>query len=212
MTPPPDYKAAQPEATQKPSIPAEFKTEAEGEAYMHGYFDGENNLTRKDWFPCDICGKRLPTLDGVAKHKRYCERAEANQKPVAEGEVTRIAEFFEKHGQVSIADVQTLIQAATAQQPTAVIADWMIKNGYATGHGDTVDDLLDELVQQQGAPPPVTPDEARRALTLKSFGYAEGHYYHQNCVNCQQSFEADKRALSCKSCAEKLLKSAAGEK
>jgi hypothetical protein len=28
----------------------------------------------------------------------------------------------------------------------AVIADWMIANGYPTGHGDTADDLLRELV------------------------------------------------------------------
>jgi hypothetical protein len=28
----------------------------------------------------------------------------------------------------------------------AVVADWMIANGYPTGHGDTLDDLLRELV------------------------------------------------------------------
>jgi hypothetical protein len=29
---------------------------------------------------------------------------------------------------------------------TRVIADWMIAHGYVTGHGDTVDALLSELV------------------------------------------------------------------
>lgn len=28
------------------------------------------------------------------------------------------------------------------------VAAWMIEHGYATGHGDTLDDLLDELVAQ----------------------------------------------------------------
>jgi hypothetical protein len=28
------------------------------------------------------------------------------------------------------------------------VARWMIENGYATGHGDTLDDLLRELIGQ----------------------------------------------------------------
>ena len=28
------------------------------------------------------------------------------------------------------------------------VAQWMIRSGYATGHGDTVEDLLNELEQQ----------------------------------------------------------------
>jgi hypothetical protein len=28
------------------------------------------------------------------------------------------------------------------------VATWMIKNGYVTGHGDTLDDLLRELIAQ----------------------------------------------------------------
>ena len=28
------------------------------------------------------------------------------------------------------------------------LADWMMANGYATGHGETMDDLLDELKWQ----------------------------------------------------------------
>ena len=29
---------------------------------------------------------------------------------------------------------------------TEAVAQWMIEHGYATGHGDTLDDLLTELV------------------------------------------------------------------
>ena len=28
------------------------------------------------------------------------------------------------------------------------VAAWMIEHGYATGHGDTLDDLLKELIEQ----------------------------------------------------------------
>lgn len=28
------------------------------------------------------------------------------------------------------------------------VAQWMLKNGFATGHGDTLDDLLEELTWQ----------------------------------------------------------------
>lgn len=34
------------------------------------------------------------------------------------------------------------------ETPTALVANWMIENGYITGHGDTVADLLNELVEQ----------------------------------------------------------------
>ncbi len=30
----------------------------------------------------------------------------------------------------------------------AAVADWMIANGYLTGHGDTLDDLLTELTNE----------------------------------------------------------------
>lgn len=49
-----------------------YATEAEGEAYMHGYFDGEQAREKRDWFKCDSCEKLLPTQNGVEKHKRYC--------------------------------------------------------------------------------------------------------------------------------------------
>jgi hypothetical protein len=37
-----------------------------------------------------------------------------------------------------------------AQTTTEAVAQWMIANGYATGHGDTVEDLLRELTWQIG--------------------------------------------------------------
>ena len=32
------------------------------------------------------------------------------------------------------------------RDPRETVAEWMIRHGYATGHGDTVEDLLAELV------------------------------------------------------------------
>ena len=32
------------------------------------------------------------------------------------------------------------------RDPREAVAEWMIRHGYATGHGDTVEDLLAELV------------------------------------------------------------------
>jgi len=37
-----------------------------------------------------------------------------------------------------------LVAAAECEK----VARWMIRNGYATGHGDTTEDLLDELEWQ----------------------------------------------------------------
>ena len=43
--------------------------------------------------------------------------------------------------------------------PTEMVARWMISHGYSTGHGDTVDDLLSELVGQISTPPPAPVSE-----------------------------------------------------
>lgn len=45
---------------------------------------------------------------------------------------------------VGLADQMLTITATD----TEAVAQWMIGNGYATGHGDTVSDMLDELVAQ----------------------------------------------------------------
>ena len=42
----------------------------------------------------------------------------------------------------------------TQKAAREAVANWMIQNGYPTGHGDTLDDLLKELVtwaREQGA-------------------------------------------------------------
>lgn len=44
------------------------------------------------------------------------------------------------------------------ETPTAVVANWMIENGYITGHGDTVADLLNELVEQARMEQNTVPD------------------------------------------------------
>lgn len=38
--------------------------------------------------------------------------------------------------------------ADTASEPSAAVAMWMIARGYATGHGDTIGDMLGELEAQ----------------------------------------------------------------
>lgn len=38
----------------------------------------------------------------------------------------------------------TIVAAAQREK----VAAWMIRNGYVTGHGDTIEDLLDHLVTQ----------------------------------------------------------------
>ena len=48
------------------------------------------------------------------------------------------------YGTDSIERFATLVAAAECEK----VARWMIRNGYATGHGDTIEDLLDELEWQ----------------------------------------------------------------
>ena len=40
------------------------------------------------------------------------------------------------------------VRYVLAERDAAMVAEWMIRNGYATGHGDTVDDLLKEMEWQ----------------------------------------------------------------
>lgn len=46
----------------------------------------------------------------------------------------------------------TGVPTATNLSATQAVAEWMIQHGYATGHGDTLDDLLTELVAHTSAP------------------------------------------------------------
>lgn len=41
-----------------------------------------------------------------------------------------------------------LVPTVAGSEACEAIAQWMIERGYATGHGDTVNDLLDELTSQ----------------------------------------------------------------
>ena len=46
--------------------------------------------------------------------------------------------------QEELARFATIVAAAQREK----VAAWMIRNGYVTGHGDTIEDLLDHLVTQ----------------------------------------------------------------
>ncbi len=43
--------------------------------------------------------------------------------------------------------VEKIVQAAVDAEREKVAA-WMIERGYTTGHGDTIEDLLEELVRE----------------------------------------------------------------
>jgi hypothetical protein len=45
-------------------------------------------------------------------------------------------------------EVRRIAAEPTRQTATMLVANWMMSRGYATGHGDTVDDLLCELEGQ----------------------------------------------------------------
>jgi hypothetical protein len=45
--------------------------------------------------------------------------------------------------------IQRLVQLAQAAERNK-LASWMIEQGYATGHGDTTEDLLEELEREVG--------------------------------------------------------------
>ena len=37
---------------------------------------------------------------------------------------------------------------------------------------------------------------------LMDFGYAPGEYWHRTCIGCGEEFMGDKRAVSCRKCAQ----------
>mgnify|MGYP000314193529 CR=1 FL=1 len=54
------------------------------------------------------------------------------------------AQHFEGELYIKASDHHRAVRAAFAAERNK-LAQWMIDRGYATGHGDTVEDLLDEL-------------------------------------------------------------------
>jgi len=58
-----------------------------------------------------------------------------------------IEQVLIKHNIAVLEASKEAIDEATKKEREKV-ASWMIKNGYATGHGDTTDDLLQELEWQ----------------------------------------------------------------
>ena len=51
-------------------------------------------------------------------------------------------------GHAAITALRTAIEAAGAAAERNKVASWMMTKGYATGHGDTTEDLLNELEWQ----------------------------------------------------------------
>ena len=47
----------------------------------------------------------------------------------------------------AVAEAADLIEAAINHEATERVAAWMLAHSYATGHGETVEDLLNELVR-----------------------------------------------------------------
>ena len=77
----------------------------------------------------------LPVTYGGPDHSGYIFWSDAHHRAI----------FYEQELNILIpADRITGLEAEVARQREALAA-WMIKNSYATGHGDTLDDLLSEL-------------------------------------------------------------------
>lgn len=63
------------------------------------------------------------------------------------------------------------------ETPTAVVANWMIENGYITGHGDTVADLLNELVEQARMEQNTGGDETSAVKAIQDWGSDNGYTF-----------------------------------
>lgn len=79
------------------------------------------------------------------------------------------------------------------------LAQWMIRNGYATGHGDTIEDLLQELEWQvvekeREACAKLCDEHARVALSL----------WHKDIQQNQMFWNGEEQAAS--RCAEAIRK------
>jgi len=71
------------------------------------------------------------TRDDIIRIARECQLI--GMRPHLDGIYEKALERF-----------AALVAAAECEK----VARWMIRNGYATGHGDTTEDLLDELEWQ----------------------------------------------------------------
>ena len=66
--------------------------------------------------------------------------------PMKEGDEEIVA--HEGHDCVGITESLKRFAALVAAAEQEKVAQWMISQGYATGHGDTTEDLLEELEWQ----------------------------------------------------------------
>lgn len=59
------------------------------------------------------------------------------------------------------------------------VAIWMMTHGYATGHGDTIEDLLGELVTQvrESIPGPIEPSFDLVIVSMHEKGFSQADFY-----------------------------------
>ena len=64
--------------------------------------------------------------------------------------VVGIMELIEPCVRKRLTQYMTEFESAFKERktPTSLVAAWMMERGFATGHGDTVNDMLDELSWQ----------------------------------------------------------------
>ncbi len=82
----------------------------------------------------------VENLATIEKWELFCTNG------LGKNTMKEIEEFLSKHGLRLGMKRKELYPGGNT--PEAKIAEWMIKQGYATGHGDTVEDLLKELEWQ----------------------------------------------------------------
>lgn len=92
------------------------------------------------------------------KALKFCSSEQADALMMAVRQMDREADSLQSHGKLSwgklfafeptLGNARAVEHAWMCQSPREVVARWMMTNGYATGHGDTLLDLLKELEGQ----------------------------------------------------------------
>jgi hypothetical protein len=137
--------------------------ETDGNCYYEA-----TELLRSRLAHCDRCGKKLggegdihtctPDPIGDAQDKLIAELAAQPEQEPVDGYITAIIACREALDAQPVPPRYTTPPAALSQAAERnKLATWMIAKGYATGHGDTTEDLLKELewqVEERGQDAP----------------------------------------------------------
>jgi hypothetical protein len=75
------------------------------------------------------------------------------------------------------------------QRPLTLICEWMIKNGYATGHGESVDDLLHQLDWQLEEQIKLAKERERKAF--EAAWYADPSESKQSAADAYRAYQAE---------------------